>query len=486
MNAGSLEVIGTGGDPMLGGGNFDDRIVDWILDEHIFVDPKYAGYKETVTGPEMSEGRKRGEALRMRLKSAAEEGKIKLCSSSVGEYRFQLTQVDMYQGQPIVFDAGLTMAKFEELIHVLMENSVQWVDKALEAPKEKHKYTEADLTAILLVGGSTRVPLVRRILEQRFPNTPIYGQERGINPDEIVALGASIVAAEEDPESDEVSEHVLVDVTGHMLSVAVHDDQENRQKLRTIIPKETPIPWAAEYQFQSMGNFTPQVEVQVYQGEGKYPEDKDVMMIGNFYIQIAPIMQPTPLRIGLDLDANGILVAHATDELSGQRVECRINYNDSAKIDPKELERRKAQLDAQLNAVINMSANPLDGGAQAQAQGQAQGQPPPPAAWGAPNPWAGAQPAPQPFPPQGMPAPFPPPGTGTAAPPPVVDVAQMMNPIIRPLYQKAVNSFARVPLERQGALMQLVMEIEAAARAGDQQKLMAYYAPLLQLLDGVS
>jgi len=226
--------------------------------------------------------------------------------------------------------------------------------------------------------------------------------------------------------------------------------------------------------------------VQVYQGEGKYPEDKDVMMIGNFFIQIAAIMQPTPLRIGLDLDANGILVAHATDELSGQRVECRINYNDSAKIDPKELERRKAQLDAQLNAVINMSANPLDGGAQAQAQGQAQGQPPPPAAWGAPNPWAGAQPAPQPFPPQGTPAPFPPPGTGTAAPPPVVDVAQMMNPIIRPLYQKAVNSFARVPLERQGALMQLVMEIEAAARAGDQQKLMAYYAPLLQLLDGVA
>jgi len=465
MNAGSLEVIGTGGDPQLGGANFDDEIVNWILQENIFNDPKYAGYVNTVSGPEMSEGLKRGEALRMRLKSYAEEGKKQLCSSPAGEYRFQIPQVDLYQTQPIVFDAILTMAKFEELIRELMENSVQWVDEALKVPKEKHKYTEEDLTAVLLVGGSTRVPLVRRILEQRFPNTPIYGQERGINPDEIVALGASIVAAEEDPESDVVSEHVLVDVTGHTLSVAVQDEQENRQKLRPIIPKETPIPWAAEYQFQSMGNFTPQVEVEVYQGEGKYPEDQDVAQIGKFFIQIAPIMQPTPLLIGLNLDTNGILVAHATDQLSGQRVECKIKYSDSAQIDPKELERRKAELDAQLNAVINMSANPLDGGAQAQAQAQGQA-PPQPSAWGAPNPWSAPPPAMQPL-------------------PPAVDVLQLMNPIIRPLYQKAITSFGRVAPDRQGMLMQLVMEIEAAARTGDQQKLMTYYAPLSQLLEGI-
>src|SRR5205085_341173 len=229
MCAGSLAVIGTGGDPVLGGGNFDERIVDWLLNEHIFNDPDYAGYKEAVTGPAMSEGRKRDEALRLRLKSYAEEGKKQLCVMPAGAYHFYISGVDVYQGRPVVLDAVLTMAKFEDLIRDLLEHSLQCVDEALSAPKEKYNYTETDLTAILLVGGSTRVPLVRRLLAQRFPNTPIYGQEQGINPDEIVALGASLVAAEQDPESDEVSEHLLMDVTGHTLSVADETRQESRE-----------------------------------------------------------------------------------------------------------------------------------------------------------------------------------------------------------------------------------------------------------------
>src|SRR6185369_10500628 len=122
----------------LGGGNFDDCIVDWMLNEHIFADPKYAGYKESVTGPELSEAHKRGVALRMKLKSFAEDGKKLLCSSSYGKNRFQIAQVDTFQGQPLVLDATLTMEKFEELIRKLMENSVRWVEEALKAPKEKH------------------------------------------------------------------------------------------------------------------------------------------------------------------------------------------------------------------------------------------------------------------------------------------------------------------------------------------------------------
>ena len=194
MNAGLLEVLGTGGDPNLGGGDFDDRIVGWMLKQ---LKNKHPGYAATLTDDKLA-------SLRTRLKSFAEEGKIKLCDSQDAEpkYTFQIPSLDIFEGNPINFTETLTMPEFEELISDLLENSLKWLDVAMDVPKTKHNYTEDNLTAVLLVGGSTRVPLVRRILAERFPKTQIRGRECGINPDEIVALGAAIVAAEENPEGD--------------------------------------------------------------------------------------------------------------------------------------------------------------------------------------------------------------------------------------------------------------------------------------------
>ncbi len=354
MVAGSLEVVGTGGDPELGGGNFDDRIADWMLGH---LDHQNPGYVAALNDA-------RRAALRMRLKYHAEEGKIQLCNSTDErpEFRFQITQVDSYEGRPVVFTEALTRDAFEGMIRDLLDHSLKWVDEALKVPKEKHNYTEKDVTAILLVGGSTRVPLVRRILEARFPGTPVWGWERGINPDEIVALGASIVAAAEDPDSDQIAPAQLVDVTGHTLSVALFDERRQREILSPIIPKETPIPCAVAIDFLSMGRGQRYCRVKVFQGEGVEIDQEQVTMIGEFIAEITPIEAPTPLRFGLDLDANGILLAHATDLLSGRKVVCKIDYKDSARMNSKELAARKAALEAQMNAVIGQAANPLGGG----------------------------------------------------------------------------------------------------------------------------
>jgi len=483
MVAGMLEVLGTGGDPQLGGGDFDDRIVDWMM-EHL---EKIPGYFATLT----DEKRK---ALKLVLKSYAEEGKKALCDSQDENpaHQFKIPKVDIFEGKPIAFSETLTKEEFEKRIDGLLENSLKWVDEALAAPKDKHHYTEEDITAILLVGGSTRVPLVQEKIRKRFPNTPIRGQESGINPDEIVALGAGIVAADIDPESDEVARTKLVDVTGHTLSVAVLDEQTHREVLSPIIPKETPIPYAAAHRFSSMGHGQSQCCVKVFQGEGREIDPEKVTMIGEFLIPIAPIQEPTPLRIGLDLDANGLLLAHATDELSGKRVDCHINYEDSAQMSPEELERKKQALDAQLKAVLQPTANPLDGQPAARPQ---------PNAW-APQPGAGGTagaPAGTAWPatpgaaggmPGGMPAGGMPPGAQPASPyPPAtsqpVDAAEMMNPVMRNLYRKAVNGFGKIPADRQPEVLQLVTEVENAARSGDQARLMSYFPRLQQLLQGV-
>jgi molecular chaperone DnaK len=438
MSAGLLEVLGTGGDPNLGGGDFDDRIVGWML-EHLR--KNHPGYAATLTDERLA-------ALKMKLKSYAEEGKIKLCESQDASpsYTFQIASIDIFEGSPINFTETLTRQKFEELICDLLENSLKWIDVAMEVPKGKYNYTEENVTAILLVGGSTRVPLVRQILERRFPKTPIRGRECGINPDEIVALGAAIVASDENPEGVDAVTKTLVDVTGHTLSVAALDARSGREELCPIIPKETPIPCRGLHEFSSMGNFQQLCRVRVFQGEGKAIDPKLVTMIGEFEIKIEAVKESIPLKIGLDLDGNGLLIAHATEGRGGQKVECRINYQDSAQLSPQELEKKRKELDATLNAVLRQAANPLEG----------QASPGPANAWAPP--------------------------TAAQAP---ADPTAAMNPILRSLYQKAVNNFHRVPADRQGALIQLVTDVENAARSGDQGRLSGYLPQLSKLLEGI-
>jgi hypothetical protein len=280
-----------------------------------------------------------------------------------------------------------------------------------------------------------------------------------------VALGASIVAAELDPDAEAAAtSSVLIDVTGHTLSVAALN--EHRQlELEPIIRKETQIPCHGSHRFSSMGHFQSTCRIEVYQGEGTRIDPEKVTMIGAFTIDIAPIETATPLDVALDLNASGLLVAHATDELSGSRVSCKMDYRGSARMSPEELARRKEQLQRQLHDVIAQTANPLAAPAGG-PQGPAPAPPVPPgAAFGR----AGGFGAP----------------AGQAAPPPA-DPASLMNPILRAVYQKAISSFARIPADRQNAVVDVVSAIEAAAMSGDAQKVNSYLPQQSRLLEGVS
>ncbi len=456
MLGGSVEVIGTGGDPLLGGGNFDDRIVEWMLEQIQATNPAFINSLDEA----------QMQALKTRLKSHAEEGKKILCGPPPREaYEFQIAKVAVYQGRPVSFQGTLTMKAFERRIEDLMQNSLKHLDEAMKVPKEKHYYTETDITDILLVGGSTRVPYVRRLLEERYPGVPLRGVAEGVNPDEIVARGASIVAAQADPDTEEVLLTQLVDVTGHTLSVAAMDLRLGREILDPLIPKETQIPTSAKHNFVSAGNYTPMSKVRIYQGEGMELHG-DVTMIGEFIIEIERRAEPTPLEIGLSLDENGLLVAHATDLTTQRQVKCQINYDDSTQIPQEELERRRRELAEAMKQRQQTSENVLDG-----------------------VPRAPPIPAPQPVPP--MPGPRPvspgpqqsPPGRQPRAP--AGDPLAAMNPIVHNLVQRATQGFARIPADRQQMVMQLVGQITRAAQAGDAMQVMQLGLQLQQLLSGV-
>lgn len=461
MLGGNVEVIGTGGDPQLGGGNFDDRVVEWMLAQLREEEPDFiASLSEAAM-----------QALKTRLKFHAEEGKIVLCGPPPRDaYQFQIAKIGTYEGRPVSFSGTLTMETFEDLIRDLMQNSLRHLDEAMKIPKEKHKYTEEHLTDILLVGGSTRVPYVRQLLEERYPHVPLRGVESGISPDEIVARGASIVAAQVDPDSEEFIMTRLLDVTGHTLSVAVTDAQTNEEYLHPLIPKETTIPTSAKHEFASAGHMTPFSKVRIYQGEGR-KISPETQMIGEFIIEIQPRQEPTPLEIGLELDANGLLIAHATDLFTMRRVNCEINYEDSTQMPEEELERKRAELEAALKGRMARSENPLDGDGRAEVP---QGPPTQPG----PTPARQPQPSQPARPAQAAPAGGQAGGAGG-------DPLAAMNPIVYNIYQQAVDNFSRIPADRQSKVMELVGGIQQAAQAGDHGKVMQLGLELQQQLMGV-
>ncbi|RLE00978.1 MAG: hypothetical protein DRJ13_07625 [Bacteroidetes bacterium] len=445
--AGQLEVLGTGGDPNLGGGDFDDCIVEWMLDRIKEIYPEY----HASLDKEMLK------VLRIKLKSYAEDAKKALCGPPLEEYKFTLASIDRFEGLPLPFEEVLTMKEFESMINALVDKSMESIDTAMEVPKSKtYNYTEDDITEILLVGGSTRVPLIRKKLSERFPGKPLRGPESGINPDEIVAMGAAIKASEHDPDNTEVLDHSMVDVTGHSLSVAVYDDDEKKMVLSIIIHKETPIPIDASHSFRSHGEGQSQVNIKVYQGEAKYPEDKDAMMIGEYLMEIDPIKKPTPLLVGLQIDEDGILIATATNKNNGNMVTCEINYDDSTQMSPEDLKKKQAALEATLQGQVGSTENPLDAkGGNGASSNVSTTAPPPP----------GTK------------------VTQAAESGNMTSVAEQMNPVVRNLYKKAIENFDEIPDKSKIEVMQIVGEMELAARNGDQSRLMELYTPLNQIID---
>ncbi len=448
-----LEVIGTGGDPDLGGGDFDDRVVEWMI-QHL----------EKIDGvAQVLEEEQKNKAIKIKLKSEAEKAKKALCENPPrAKYTFSALNILQVDGTAIHFKEELTMEKFNELIRPDLAKSLPWIDIALERPIKELNFTEADLTAVLLVGGSTRIPLVRTLLEERFPGKEIRGVESGINPDTIVAVGAGMLAAEKDPESEEDLESDLIDVTGHSLSIASFDPQKNEAVLTKIIEKETPIPVKEMYPFSTVEAFQENVQVEVYQGEHATNEpvktamgdgSRRITKIGSFNMRIKePVGSLIPIEIGLSLDRNGILVATAVNKHSGEEIKVEISNVDKVAMDKSELDRKRAQLLEDLKAGVGTSLNPLD----------------PPN-----NVSTTASPS--------RPAPTP---QKTAAP--AGDVKSQMNPVIRNMYEKVINNFGKIPDGDRLQVMQLLGEIEQAAQANDQAKLIGYYGALEQISQKVS
>ncbi|MBI3821693.1 MAG: Hsp70 family protein [Planctomycetes bacterium] len=321
----SLRILGSSGDPCLGGANFDDCIVDWMMEE-LRKDDEYQA--------DLTDSRRR--LLRTRLKVEAEAGKINLCTNQV-PYTFRIPGVDKVRGRPVPFQQTLTPEIFRQLIEHLIDHSMHHLDEALTTGENDAD----DLAAVLLVGGSTYVPRVRERVQQRFANVPLWGRDRGINPVEAVVLGASIRAAELNPDVDRAPFAKIIDTTAHTLSIAVFESENNREILDPLILKNTPIPCEASREFHTMPR-AERFSIRLYRGEGRDIDPRRVTMIGEFEIPVQPRRESVPIRLMFKVEEDGIVRVRALDLVEGRQVEVRLRYDEGAVEEPRsqrELER---------------------------------------------------------------------------------------------------------------------------------------------------
>ena len=289
-----VQVISTNGDTHLGGDDVDNLVIDWMVAE----------FKKS-SGIDVSKDKM---ALQ-RLKEAAEKAKIEL--SSVQETSINLPFITVGPGGPVHLDLRLSRAKLEQLITPLVERSMEPVRKALADAKKSVK----DVNEVLLVGGSTRIPLVKETVKKFFGKDP----DQSVNPDEVVAVGAAVQAG---VLSGDVKDMVLLDVTPLSLGV------ETLGGVMTVmIPRNTTIPTQKKEVFSTAGDNQPSVEVHVLQGERT--EARYNRTLGKFHLEgIMPAPRGVPkVEVTFDIDANGILSVHAKDTATGKDQKITITAN---------------------------------------------------------------------------------------------------------------------------------------------------------------
>jgi len=289
-----VQVISTNGDTHLGGDDFDNLIIDWMIAE----------FKKS-SGIDVGKDKM---ALQ-RLKEAGEKAKIEL--SSVQETSINLPFLTVGPGGPVHLDMRLSRSKFEQMITPLVERSMEPVRKALADAKKTGK----DIAEVILVGGSTRVPLVKETVKKFFGKDP----HQGVNPDEVVAVGAAVQAG---VLSGDVKDMVLLDVTPLSLGV------ETLGGVMTVmIPRNTTIPTQKKEVFSTATDSQPSVEVHVLQGERT--EARYNRTLGKFHLEgIMPAPRGVPkVEVAFDIDANGILSVHAKDTATGKDQKITITAN---------------------------------------------------------------------------------------------------------------------------------------------------------------
>ena len=284
-----FEVLSTSGDTKLGGDDFDNRLVDYICDE----------FKKDV-GIDLRNDR---QALQ-RVKEAAEKAKVEL--SSTTQTNISLPFITNVEGEgPKHLELNITRAKFEGLVQDLIDRTEVSVNKALEDAGLKAD----DISKVLLVGGSTRIPKVQENLVKRFGESKL---EKGLNPDEVVALGASIQAnilAGNGSETD----LVLVDVTPLTLGIETLGDVYD-----ILIERNTSIPTKQMRIYSTATDNQPGVEIHVLQGERKRASQNKTL--GRFHLTgLPPAPRGVPqIEVTFDLNANGILEVNAKDKATGR------------------------------------------------------------------------------------------------------------------------------------------------------------------------
>ncbi|MGH7341504.1 MAG: molecular chaperone DnaK, partial [Candidatus Rokuibacteriota bacterium] len=308
---GVVEVKATNGDTHLGGDNLDQRVMDWITSE----------FKKS-DGIDLSKDRM---ALQ-RLKEAAEKAKMEL--STVMETDINLPFITADQSGPKHLQMKLTRAKFEQLVEDLLQKTVGPTRQALtDAGLEPSKIDE-----VVLVGGSTRIPRVQQIVRDMFGREP----HKGVNPDEVVAIGAAIQGG---VLKGEVKDVLLLDVTPLSLGIETLGGV-----MTTLIPRNTTIPTRKSEVFSTAADNQTSVEVHVLQGER--PLARDNRTLGRFQlVGLPPAPRGVPqVEVTFDIDANGIVNVSAKDMGTGK--EQKITITASSGLSKDEVERMMKDADA--------------------------------------------------------------------------------------------------------------------------------------------